>query len=63
MTSKCLKKLQKCTAKPSSLLVYDLTLSSDNPMHFKQHLLERQMIKRLDMKNYNMVLIEKQQKC
>ena len=35
------KKLQKCTAKPSSLLVYDLTLSSDNPMHFKQHLLER----------------------
>ena len=35
------KKLQKCTAKPSSLLVYDLTLSSDNHMHFKEHLLER----------------------
>ena len=34
------KKLQKYTAKLSSLLVYYLTLPSDNTMHFKQHLLE-----------------------
>ena len=32
---------KKCTAKPYSSLVIDATLESDNPLHFRQNLLER----------------------
>ena len=32
---------KKCTAKPYSFLVIQATLASDNPLNFKQDLLER----------------------
>ena len=32
---------EKCTAKPYSFLVIHTTLTSDNPLHFRKHLLER----------------------
>ena len=31
---------RKCTAKPYSFLVFDNTLASDNPSHFRKNLLE-----------------------
>ena len=31
----------KCTAKPHSFLVISITLASDNPLHFRENLLER----------------------
>ena len=46
---------KKCTAKPYSFLVIDATLVSD-------HKRSKQLMKRLVMKNYNMILTEKQQK-
>ena len=51
---------KKYTAKPYSVLVIDATHASDNTLHFRQNLLEL-MIK-LKMKDYNMILAEKQQK-
>ena len=32
---------KKCTAKPYSFLVMDATLASDNPLRFRNNLLER----------------------
>ena len=32
---------KKCTAKPHSFLVINITLASDNPLHFRENLLER----------------------
>ena len=32
---------QKCTAKPHSFLVIDVTLASDNPLRFRKNLLDR----------------------
>ena len=32
---------KKCTAKPHSFLVINITLASDNPLHFWENLLER----------------------
>ena len=32
---------KKCTAKPYSFLVIDATLASDNPLRFRENLLER----------------------
>ena len=32
---------KKCTAKPYLFLVIDATLASDNPLHFREYLLER----------------------
>ena len=32
---------KKCSAKPYSFLVNDATLASDNPLHFRNNLLER----------------------
>ena len=32
---------QKCAAKPYSFLVIDATLASDNPLRFRENLLER----------------------
>ena len=32
---------KKCTGKPYSFLVIDATLASDNPLHFRNNLLER----------------------
>ena len=35
-----MKIFKKCTAKPYSILVIDITLSSDNPLRFRKNLLE-----------------------
>ena len=32
---------KKCTAKPSSFLVIDVTFASDNSLHFRKNLLEK----------------------
>ena len=48
--------LQKCTPKPYYFEVIDYTLASNNLLHFRENLLER-----IDMKNYNIILTEKQQ--
>ena len=32
---------KKCTAKPHSFLAINITLASDNPLHFRENLLER----------------------
>ena len=60
---------KKCSAKPCSLLVIDTTLASDNPFRFRKSILKRifKLIiisddKIFNMKNYNMILTEKQQK-
>ena len=51
-----------------SFLVNDTTLPSDDPLRFRKNLLRSYIIKprllkiKLKMKNYNMILIEKQQK-
>ena len=41
---------KKCTAEPYSFLVNDATLASENPLRFRKKFLE--------MKKYNMILIE-----
>ena len=48
---------EECTAKPDPFLVIDTTLASDNPLCFRL-----QLIIRLEVKKYNMVLTEKQKK-
>ena len=59
---------KKCTAEPYTFLVNDITLPSDDPLRFRKNLLEYYIIKslllkiRLDMKSYNMILIERLQK-
>ena len=59
---------KKFAAKPYLFLVIDTTLASDNPLHFKNNISERieKLIitseDKIKMKNYNMILIEKQQK-
>ena len=59
---------QKSTAKSYSLLVIDATLASEYPSRFRNNLLEtiQKIIVTIDnksgMKNYNMILTEKQQK-
>ena len=59
---------EKSTAKSYSLLVIDATLASEYPSRFINNLLEttQKIIVTIDnkirMKNYNMILTEKQQK-
>ena len=59
---------KKYTKEPYSFLVNDTTLPSDDPLRFRKNLLRSYIIKprllkiKLKMKNYNMILIEKQQK-
>ena len=59
---------EKSTAKSYSLLVIDATLASEYPSRFRNNLLEttQKIIVTIDnkirMKNYNMILTEKQQK-
>ena len=48
---------KKCTAKPYYFLVIDATLTLANPSRFRKNLMMR-----LEMKNCNMILAEKQQK-
>ena len=48
---------KKCTAEPYSFLGNDTTLTSDNPLRFRKNLFIR-----LEMKNYNMILRERQPK-
>ena len=55
---------KKCTAKPQPLFVIDTTLASDNSSSFRKNIktnYDKFMIK-LNMKKYNTILIEKQQK-
>ena len=54
---------RKCTDKPYSFLVIDTTLQSNNLLRFRKNLniTNDDMIK-LNMKSYNMISIEKQQK-
>ena len=51
---------KKCTAKPYSFLATDATLASDNPSSFRNNLLERILIIRLEMKTYYIMLTKKQ---
>ena len=58
---------KKCTAKPYSFLVIETTFPSDNPLSFRENRFERMqkpimtiIIIRLEMKNCNMILTEKQ---
>ena len=58
---------RKCTAKPYSFLVIETTFPSDNPLSFRENRFERMqkpimtiIIIRLEMKNCNMILTEKQ---
>ena len=58
---------RKCTVESYSFLVNDTTLASDNPLRFRKLFLKynkkpRQLMIRLEMKNYFMILIEKQLK-
>ena len=59
---------EKSTSKSYSLLVIDATLASEYPSRFRNNLLEtiQKIIVTIDnksgMKNYNMILTEKQQK-
>ena len=59
---------KKCTTEPYSFKINDATLASDNPSKFRKIFLNKYIIKscklmiRLEVKNYNMVLIEKLQK-
>ena len=60
---------KKFTAKPYSFLVIDTTLASDNPFRFRKSILKRMFKliiisddKIFKMKNYNMILTEKQRK-
>ena len=59
---------KKYIKEPYSFLVNDTTLPSDDPLRFRKNLLRSYIIKprllkiKLKMKNYNMILIEKQQK-
>ena len=58
------------TAEPYSFLVNDATLTSDNPLRFRKYFhitfsiykKSWQLIFRLEMKNYNTILTEKQSK-
>ena len=52
---------KNCTAKPYYFLVNDTTLPSDNPLRFRKNVLQQLMI-RLEMKSYNMILIERMKK-
>ena len=55
---------KNCSAKPDFLII-EATLASDNSLGFRKNLVERikrQLMIRLKMKNYNMILTEKQQK-
>ena len=47
---------KKCAAEPYSFFVNDATLPLDNPLRFRKNLF------RLEMKNYNIILIERLQK-
>ena len=49
---------KNCTAKPYYFLVNDTTLPSDNPLRFRKNVPQQLMI-RLEMKSYNMILIER----
>ena len=59
-----IKVYEKCTAEAYSFLVNDTILPSDNPLRFRKNLLEQCIMKswllkiRLEMKNYNITLIE-----
>ena len=59
---------KKCTARPYSLLGIDSTFASDDPLRYKNNLLEKlqKRIITIDDKirdgNYKMILTEKQQK-
>ena len=50
---------KKCTAKPISFLAIDITLASDNHLHFRKNLLER--IQKLILKIYDNIRDEKLQ--
>ena len=52
---------KNCTAKPYYFLVNDTNLPSDNPLRFRKNVLQQLMI-RLEMKSYNMILIERMKK-
>ena len=52
-----IKTYRRCTAELYSFLVNDTALSSDDPLRFRKN----SRIK-LEMKNYNMILIERLQK-
>ena len=58
---------RKCTSEQYSFLVNDTTLAPNNPLSFKKTFLvyiikNMKLMIRLEMKNYNMILIEKQLK-
>ena len=56
---------RECTAEPYSFLVNDTTLASNNPLKFRKNLFgiyNKNHDIRLEMKNYNTILIEKQLK-
>ena len=63
-----IKIYKKCSAESYSFLVNDTTLPSDDPLSFRKNLLDKYIIKswllkiRLEMKNNNMILIERLQK-
>ena len=61
-----IKIYKKYTAEPCSFLVNDATLASDNPLKFRKifsiYSKIMKLMIRLEMKNYNMILIEKQPK-
>ena len=66
-TKDFIKIYKKCTAEPYCLLVNDATLVSDNPLRFRKYLFKHitkswQLMIRLEMKNCNIILIEKQLK-
>ena len=52
---------KNCTAKPYYFLVNDTTLPSDNPLRFRK-IVPQQLMIRLEMKSYNMILIERMKK-
>ena len=60
---------KECNAKSYSFLVTDTTLASNNLSRFRNNLSERifklilQLMIRLEMKNYNITLTEKHEKC
>ena len=64
---KCLSLYEKVTPKPYSFLVIDATLASCNTLFFRKIFSKEyenyslQLMIRLEMKNYNVTLIEKQQ--
>ena len=56
---------EKCTSEPYSFLVNDTTLASNNPLKLRKNLFgiyNKNHDIRLEMKNYNTILIEKQPK-